>query len=90
MDTIKVNFTDGEQGVNCPVEERVYADRSCGQYESGWAVYNPHDFIDYFVSQSGEVYAWGTGNIVGDAPVISAEADRMERELDRLYATEGM
>ena len=90
MDTIKVNFTSDDTTVECVVEERVYTDRSAGQYEPGWAVYHPVTTFDYFVSQSGEVYAWGTGTVVGNAPVITAESERMERELDRMYATEGM
>jgi hypothetical protein len=90
MDTIKVNFTDGEQNVALTVEERVFPDRSCGQYEAGWAVFNEADEVPYFVSQEGVLYAWGTGTVLGTAPEVAAETERMERELDRLYAQGGM
>ena len=88
MDTIKVNFSDGRQDVELTVEERVFPDRSCGQIEAGWHVSD--DDASYFVSQEGLLYAWGTGTVLGEAPEIKAETERMERELDRMYAREGM
>jgi hypothetical protein len=47
--------------VEVELEDRVYPDRTCGQYEAGWWVYDvdvapdKHP-IEYFMSESGILY----------------------------------
>lgn len=73
------------------IEERVYSDRSCGQYESGWVAFRSEtDDEDYFISDEGIVYVHGTSDEVGKAPVLVEQAERMEREIDEAYAQGGM
>src|SRR5262245_20135508 len=62
------------------VEERVYADRTCGQYESGWRCYSIH--TEYFISDSGDVWKQPENVVVGVAHEIRKAADEMERQLD--------
>jgi hypothetical protein len=55
--------------IEVTLEDRVYPDRSCGQYEAGWWVYAdykdyPNNFIEYFLSESGILYTWD----VNEAP----------------------
>jgi len=79
MDSIEIHLSSGKV-FNAAIDERVYADLTCGQYESGWAVYDPTvDFSDcVFVSESGDVYAWGTDVMIGRAPGI--EESFLKRE----------
>ena len=44
------------------LDDRVYPDRSCGQYEAGWWVFttlkHPHSTDDYFLNESGILWAF--------------------------------
>jgi hypothetical protein len=64
------------------VEERVFADRTCGQWESGWRCYS---FItEYFISDSGVVWRQPENVECGIAPEIKAAADRMDAMVEKL------
>lgn len=92
MDKIRITLNEGRT-LEVQPDERVYVDRSAYQYEAGWIAFDPaktDDDPEYFISDSGEVYTYGTGDVIGEAPVLAAAAERYERELDKLYATEGM
>lgn len=71
------------------IDEVVYPDRTCGQYEGGWLVYRPgqEDNPDgemYFISDSGSVWIYASELEVGIAPEIVASFQR-ELERDRAY-----
>lgn len=74
---------DGPGGITADfilyVEERVFADRSAGQWENGWLCY--YAWTKYFVSESGVVWLQPDNVEVGIAPLIKAAADRMEVQL---------
>lgn len=65
------------------VIERVYADRTVGQWESGWACCSIT--TEYFISDTGEVWQQPANVIVGVAPDIKAQSDRMEEALAKAY-----
>lgn len=70
----------GEFRHELEVEERVYADRTCGQYESGWRAYRGDE--EYFISDGGEVWAQPHNVVVGIAPKVKEAADRFEAMMD--------
>jgi hypothetical protein len=61
------------------VEERVYADRTCGQWESGWRAYL--NGVEFFVSDSGVVWRQPENVEAGIAPEIKAASDRFEFQM---------
>jgi hypothetical protein len=76
--------------VEAAVVDKVYADRTCGQYESGWIVVDNDAETccgtEYFVSDSGIVWKQPENVEVGIAPTIKEEADRTqakEEEFER-------
>lgn len=82
---IRVVLNDG-RAVTTTIEERVYPDRSCGQYDSGWHVaYGPGEDDGYFVSLDGLVYEIGTDTPIGCAPEVKAAYDEQEAAVERLH-----
>lgn len=87
--TILVRWSDGREQT-MTIEEKVYADISCGQFEGGWIVYDiqdegPFEEKNYFVSETGVVYEHGTDKQIGVAPEIVKRAEEIERKLDKAY-----
>jgi hypothetical protein len=81
VEKVKIVLDNGTE-LECEVEERVYPDRTCGQYEGGWHVaYGPGEDDGYFVSDEGTVYEVGTDTVVGVAPVVKRQAEQYERML---------
>lgn len=84
MPTVSVQFNAEPDGktIELEMDERVYPDRTCGQYEGGWLCFDPaHPEIDertWFVSDEGTVYVYATDVAVGYAPDIKAAFDRAE------------
>lgn len=84
--TISIVWKDGRTDV-LHIDEVVFPDRTCGQYEGGWLVFrweqrdNP-DGEMYFISETGSVWIYASELEVGVAPEIVAAS---ERELDRQY-----
>jgi hypothetical protein len=88
--TVQVTWSTGGSN-ELTVDDVIYADRSCGQYENGLIAFHfTNDKVDYFISETGIVYLHGTDTVVGTAPEIKAAADKMERDLDTAYAQGGM
>lgn len=52
-DTLTCRLYKGGK-IEVTLEDRVYPDRSCGQYEAGWWVYCENE--DFFLSESGILY----------------------------------
>lgn len=85
---IQVTWKDGRQDT-LRVDEVVYPDRTCGQWEGGWLVFRPGQEDDpdgelYFISETGVVWIYASELEVGTAPAIVASYER-ELERDREY-----
>ena len=99
--TVQVKWTKGGEN-ELILDEHVYPDRSCGQYEAGWIAFHQfNDKVSYFVATTGEVYLHGTSEQIGIVPTLDEAAKRYEAEmedwqereqaeLDRHYQTGGM
>jgi hypothetical protein len=80
MEQIRVVLNNGRE-LNTTIEERVYPDRTYGQYDSGWFVaYGEGEDDGLFVTVDGRVYEIGTANQVGTAPALRESFDRMDEE----------
>lgn len=77
-DSVEVQI--GKRKLTAQVEERVFADRSAGQYESGLRCY-----IDVFISDTGIVWAQPENIEVGIAPEIAEEANKLEAQMAAMY-----
>jgi len=80
-DTISVKLDTGRTA-ELGVEERVYADRTCGQWESGWRCWDETTDMEYFISDTGEVWIQPANLVVGVAPVIRKAADDMDHLME--------
>lgn len=61
------------------VDERVYPDRTCGQWEAGWVVFHPRDHDrEWFLSETGQVYAIGTDESIGVCRNVQIESERRD------------
>jgi len=83
-ETISVKLDNGLRLV-FDVIEPVYADRTCGQWESGYATVYPPTGVEYFISDSGVVWKQPENIVVGIAPEIKAQYDRMEAQLEAAF-----
>lgn len=58
-DTLTCRLYKGGK-IEVTLDDRVYPDRSCGQYEAGWWVFDDSEFmkvtVAYFLSESGILY----------------------------------
>jgi hypothetical protein len=84
---IPVVFSNGRRRM-LHVEERVFSDRTSGQFESGWRCYSAHGtgrgltYMEYFISDSGEVWKQPKNVVVGVAPEIKAVSEKLEQAMD--------
>ena len=83
-DTISVHL-DGNKTADLQVEERVYSDRTYGQYESGWRCYDLNNDKEYFVSELGGVWIQPENREVGVAPEIVRRMNEFEERWERHY-----
>jgi hypothetical protein len=84
-ETISIRLNNGQRRV-LEVEEPVYPDRSCGQFERGWRCYSKSR--EYFVSETGDVWRQPGNIIVGVAPEIKAQFEEFERMMERCFDEE--
>lgn len=90
MEEIQIVWADGRSDT-LAADEIIYADRSAGQWENGFIAYRlTNEREEYFISEAGRVYIFGTGFDVGVAPEIEKACNENERKLDELYAQGGM
>lgn len=95
MQDFRCRFSTGGTAT-LEVEERVLPDASCGQYEAGWWVLDPHDRVattedviyrEYFVNEYGIVFDFAGENRgwtkeVGIVPTLARRAREYERMID--------
>lgn len=62
--TISVRL-DGNRTADLQIEEVVFPDRTCGQWDSGWRCFDLNAEQEYFVSQSGSVWIQPENREVG-------------------------
>lgn len=87
-ETISV-LLDGNKSAELGVIERLPYEPAAYCWDEGWVCYDLNDDeAEFFVSCTGDVYAMPENRVVGVAPAIKAEADRMEAELAAVYEAE--
>lgn len=76
-ETITVHL-DGNKTADLQVEEFHPYEPSAYVTDPGWTCYDLNTNTEYFVNTSGDVFKQPENRSVGIAPVIRAEADRIE------------
>lgn len=96
MGTISVIISaiDDKAPITLDVIEHIPYEPSAYAWDAGWLCADPRG-IEYFVSESGIVYAddpekphENCSKSVGTAPEILKQSEQMERELDRAHGEE--
>lgn len=88
-DKIEVTFHTVAGKVELTLDDRVYPDRTCGQYEAGWWAFDANSNLnsDYFVSEEGIVYDYAMESdrwdkVVGVCPAFKKRYEEMEDKLN--------
>ena len=86
--TVQAKWNSGGEN-ELVLDERIYPDRSCGQYDAGWIAFHRfNDKVDYFITTDGRVYLHGTSEQIGVVTKLKEQADRYDAELDALQERE--
>ena len=67
---------DGGRQVDVVADDVVLRDRTCGQWDEGWVVWHEPTDEEWFLSETGDVYALGTSRVVGVCDLQAAEYAR--------------
>lgn len=84
VDCLTITLVDGES-VEVVVDDLVYPDRTCGQYDQGALVWNEVTDREWFLSITGDLWDVGTDyDVVGTCAVIAAQYKAQCEDEDRL------
>lgn len=87
-ETITVTLDHYPEPVKLSVEEFQPYEPSAYCWSAGWVCVNEDDGMEYFIDESGQVWRQPENDLVGVAPEIKADADKLEAALAEAWEQE--